>query len=311
MGELRRDYILDRYVIISTSRGKRPHELQPGKPVVQEGTCYFCPGNESLTPPEIGRVGDKNWKVRWFENKFPAFTPEGQPLPKTDNTFYTWAGSYGYHEVIVETPEHNKQLHTLSPEELELVLQAYNNRITAISKLPNIRYVNVFKNYGYQGGTSIVHSHSQAMATSILPLQVKEEVQARNKFVDCPHCKIADNEARSLRHCFSNNDFTAFAPYASRFNYEVWIFPRKHLTSLNDCNLKALADILRHVLEKIGKMQWAYNIVLHYAPAGSDLHLHLEILPRIAVWAGFELGTEITINSVPPEEAAAFYRGEL
>ena len=77
MGELRKDYVLDRWVIISPKRGKRPHELSKDAKVV-EGKCYFCPGSEDSTPPEIGRVPlNGGWQIRWFENKFAALKPEG------------------------------------------------------------------------------------------------------------------------------------------------------------------------------------------------------------------------------------------
>lgn len=310
-GELRKDYLLEQWVLIATARKKRPKQFKQESTVATEGIDYFAPGNESKTPPEIGRISapDGSWKLRWFANMFAALAPEGQPEPRTENRFFTFADSYGYHEVIVETPG-KKQLAELSAEDVELLLSVYLKRIKELGKKENIKYVNIFKNHGQRGGTSIVHSHSQVMATSFVPDAVKQEVAARKRFVECPHCKIIEIEKNSLRRCFENNDFIAFAPYASRFNFECWIFPKKHIIGLEQCNLGMLAEILLRALQKINALGASYNFVLHYSPLGDDLHFHIEIMPRIATWAGFELGTNATINTVAPEDAAKYYRGE-
>jgi len=311
MGELRRDYILDRWVIISSGRSKRPHELQKAVTRVQGGPCYFCPGNEKLTPPEIGRiVRNGDWQLRWFENKFPALKPEGQALPKTDNRFYTSASAYGYHEVLVETPRHDKQLAQLSADDIEDVLHIYARRIVELESKPNIKYVNVFKNHGYLAGTSIVHSHSQIMAISSVPPEIENKLSAMRKFLSCPYCSVIQSELNSGRKCFENSDFVAFAPYASRFNYEIWIFPKQHIARMEEINFSSLADILRKVLRKVHDGNLDYNLLVQYGPKGQDFHFHIEICPRAAIWAGFELGSGIIINSVSPEDAAKFYRSE-
>jgi len=176
MGELRKDYILNRWVIISPKRGKRPHELQRDTKI-KEGPCFFCPGNEHMTPSEIGRVPrNGGWQIRWFENKFPAFKPEGNAEIKTTSRFYTSSDSYGYHEVIVETDRHDRQLAQLPVDEIEQVFHVYARRIKELESKPNIKYVNVFKNHGFMGGTSIVHSHSQLMAAAFVPVEIENKV---------------------------------------------------------------------------------------------------------------------------------------
>ena len=276
--------------------------------VVKE-KCFFCPGNEHLTPPEIGRiVKNHGWQMRWFENKFAALKPEGEPAPKIKNRFFTSAASYGKHEVIVETPHHEKQLAELPIEEVEQVMRVYAQRILELEKIPHVKYVNIFKNHGPKGGTSLVHSHSQVMAMAKLPSSVMEKVMATRKFVECPYCKVIEVEKKSERRCFENEEFVAFCPYASRFNFEIWIFPKKHLTRLEQVNFRKLAEILSKVLRKIHELSVSYNMILHYAPRETNLHFHIEICPRIATWAGFELGTNIVINSVAPEDAARYYR---
>ena len=106
----------------------------------------------------------------------------------------------------------------------------------------------------------------------------------------------------------------AFAPYASRFNFEVWIMPKRHIkniTEFNEDETKDLADIMHKILNKLKELNASYNFVLHYSPDNENLHFHIEILPRFANWAGFEFGTDMIINSVSPEYAAQFFRDEL
>ncbi len=311
MGELRKDYILDRWVLYSAGRGARPKEFKP-EPVhtVQEGPCFFCPGNERLTPPEIGRIGTKQWRVRWFANKFPALEPEGTAVPRTNNRFFTVANNYGFHEVIVETPLHAKQLADMNLREIADVLGVYQNRIAELGKKPNIRYVNVIKNHGYHAGTSIVHTHSQVFATAIVPPAVRDKIAAIRRFLRCPYCDIVAAEKAGERHCFENKDFVAFCPYASRYNYEVWIFPKRHIRTLAQANLDLLADILKRVLVRVSALNVSYNLFVTYAPSDEDLHFHIEVMPQIAIWGGLERGSRVVINSVMPEVAAKFYRGE-
>jgi UDPglucose--hexose-1-phosphate uridylyltransferase len=312
--EFRKDYILDRYVIVSTVRAKRPHEFKQEIKIEKEkGPCYFCPGNEKLTPPEIGRIGTKNkWRMRWFANKFSAVEEKGNPEFQTDNSFFTYAQPYGRHEIIVETPNHKKQLWDLNEKQLKQLLEVYSSRITELSSVPNIKYVCLFKNHGKEGGTSLLHSHSQIIAYNKIPKLIQDEVDISNLYQGCPYCQILNIEKTSDRRCFENENFVAFTPYASRFHFEIWIFPKEHInniTEMDDIKLEDLASILKQILKKLKGLNAPYNIQFHYSPEGEDLHFHIEVCPRLAVWAGFELLTNDTINSLPPEDAAKYYRG--
>jgi len=311
--ELRKDYILDRYVIVSAGRKQRPKEFDKVEQK-KDSKCFFCPGNEDMTPEEIGRIEeDGKWVIRWFANKFPAVNLEGNPKIRTDNSFYTFGSAYGYHEVVVETNDHSKQLWDLDAEHITKILKVYNDRIKDISSRGNIKYVCLFKNSGRDAGTSIVHSHTQIIAYNKIPELVKAEVAKSMEFSECPYCSIIGSEKNSSRRCFENNSFVAFCPYASRFHYEIWVFPKKHIRLMNefdDSMFSDLGSILHLILIKLKELNLAYNITFHYAPKGEDLHFHIEICPRDAIWAGFELLTDDIINSVIPEEAAKFYRGE-
>lgn len=311
--ELRKDYILNRWVVISEGRAKRPIELVKKRAKKNE-VCFFCLGNEKLTPPEIYRVEEKgNWKVRVFPNKFAAVELAGQREIRTDNRFYTFSSAYGSHEILVETPKHNKTMGQLDEENILSVLKTYKLRIEEMLCVEGIKYVTVFKNQGEAAGASLTHSHSQIISLSFVPPEITEKIDAIKKYQSCPYCDIINNEKNSYRRCFENDSFVSFTPYASRFNYEIMILPKNHITTFEKFEEKTfvdLASMMRKILQKVEALTSSYNLVLFYSPKGEDLHFHIEVLPRIATWAGFEFDSGIEINTVSPEYAASYYRDE-
>jgi UDPglucose--hexose-1-phosphate uridylyltransferase len=320
--ELRKDYILDRYVIISEIRGLRPNffkkEFSKDQLFDDKSSCVFCPGHEYLAGREKGKIGDP-WTIRWFDNKYPAVEPVGKQYIQTDNEYFTFSDAYGYHEVIVESNNHDKQLHDFDDVELRTLFSVYKNRILELSNKDHIKYVFVFKNYGPDAGTSIKHAHSQVIALNHIPKLIRDELFAVGSHVICPYCEIINIEKGSLRKCFENNSFAAFAPYASRFNYELWIFPKKHyasITQLNDSEMQDLATIMRQIFSKIKTLNCSYNYYIHDCPKDfinhpRSLHFHIEITPRIDTLGAVENGAETYINRISPETAAKFYRGEI
>ncbi len=313
--EVRKDYLLERYVYFAPERKKRVKQFKKEE-TAQEGICFFCPGNESLTPAEIGRV-EKNgrWLIRWFPNKFPAV--ELKKGKVKESGFLNKRPAYGMHEVIAETPDHKKQMWDLPAGHIKKILEIYKLRMRELTKLKGIKYVQIFKNHGRGGGTSLIHSHTQVAAIDRIPPLVQEEANAAGKFKKksgkCPYCSIIKAESRTERKCFENRSMIVIAPYASRYNFETWIFPKRHvgnITELSEDETKDLADMLKRVLLKLRKLNVSYNFFLHYFPNGNDLHFHIEVCPRIATWAGFELSTEMIINSVMPEDAAKFFQGK-
>lgn len=328
--ELRKDYLLDRYVIIATERGLRPHEFVKEKKPKKVALCYFCPGNEQLTPPAVLVVPQSNskgnsknrndgkteWQIRVFENKFPAVKLQGDPLLTNHDTFFTMADAYGRHEVVVETPDHETELADLRAYELRNVWDVYMERLKVLQKLPGIKYVMIFKNHGEEAGTSVVHTHTQIIAYNAVPQSIEKEEEAitkatknSTKYPYCPYCEIIPVEKNSARACFENAHFVSFTPYASRSPFEIWIFPKRHtITPLDfsDEEKNDLCRMLRMILKKLKSLNAAYNYYLHYGL--HRLHFHIEVIPRLTTWAGFELGTETIINPLPPEDAARFYR---
>ncbi|MBW3012141.1 hypothetical protein KY311_03070 [Candidatus Woesearchaeota archaeon] len=164
------------------------------------------------------------------------------------------------------------------------------------------------KNQGSEAGTSLVHTHTQIAGLNIIPSEIEIKVEASQG--ECDFCRIIGSETNSERRIMENS-FVSFAPYASRFPFEAWIFPKRHvkrLDELNDLELDDLAKHMKLILSKLEQLHAPYNFFIHYAPKGTDLHFHVEVAPRLTKWAGLEMGGGIVVNIMPPEQAAKFYR---
>jgi UDPglucose--hexose-1-phosphate uridylyltransferase len=322
MGELRKDYLLERYVIISDTRKDRPHDFHRQQTMQNNSTaknnkvCCFCPGNEHLTTKEIMHIGkDGKWIMRVIPNKFQALELKGKSTIVTDNKYYTYSDNYGQHEIIVETDRHSEYIFDYSKEHLVKLLHLYKARILVLSNIENIKYIQVIKNHGKDAGASIEHSHSQILAYNMIPtlIQQKEETckVSDNTKYKCAYCEIIQNEKDSYRQCFENNSFVAFTPYASRFAYEIILFSKQHKLSLidfTDAEIEDLAAIMQKILAKLKQLGADFNF--YFQNGIKNMHFHVEFAPRINTFAGFEFATETIINTIYPEDAAKWYRGE-
>ncbi|MDD5148482.1 MAG: galactose-1-phosphate uridylyltransferase [Candidatus ainarchaeum sp.] len=320
MAELRKDYLRNRWVIIVPERAKRPIDfkksLEPedGEP---EKKCFFCQGNEHLTPAEIMRI-EKNgkWEMRVFPNKYPAVDIKGDSEISQEDSFFAKAHAYGHHEVIVETPRHGETMADFSEGKIKKALELYISRIKSLSADPKIKQVAVFKNEGKEAGASLRHTHTQIIAYNRLAETVDNEenaaIEYEKKHGKCPYCEIIKAEKKGPRLIMDTKNAVAFAPYASRFAFEVKIFPKRHVSSIVDFSggeLKDYAKIMKRIFSRLKTLNAPYNMYLHNATQGKDMHCHVKINPRLLSWGGFEYATGCVINTVPPEEAARFYRG--
>ena len=198
MSELRHDPVQRRWVIISSERGRRPLDFQANgepDPEVTRKSCPFCRGREHLTPQTITSYSDggQEWKVRVVANRFPALRIEGD-LDRAAVGQFDRMNGIGAHEVIIETPDHDKGLAELPVDHIALVLKAYRDRIIDLSKDTRLRYVMVFKNAGASAGASLTHAHTQIMATPITPRTVSMELEAAKEHYQvkerCLFCDI-------------------------------------------------------------------------------------------------------------------------
>ncbi len=312
--EIRKDYIINRWTYIAESRGKRPKEFEEKDLFPGIKKCFFCPGNEE-PELEIGRIKSRHsWLIRWINNKYPSVFPKGEAsaieykkIPNSE--FFHIKAPIGHQEVIIETPVHNQRFCELPQKHLLKLFHVYQERIREAYKMPGIKYVSLFKNFGPESGASIVHSHTQLIAVSDIPERIMQYVRSVNKYKDCPYCQILRIERKTERFITENEDFIAFAPFAPRFSYEVWILPKKHRLCFNDFNDSELINLGKIMKKILRKLKMSYNFYFIYSPVKKhNLHFRIEITPRRSKWAGFELLTGRYIVSVSPEEAARYFR---
>ncbi len=336
MSEIRQDQATKRWVIIATERAKRPSDLASAqatqaKTEAYSASCPFCPGNEHLTPPELfahrdpaGPPNSPGWQVRVVPNRFAALSPECE-LAIRDRDWFTHLTGAGAHEVVIESPQHNASPATLTLDQVTRVLTAAGQRFETLQLDHRLNYIAFFRNQGAAGGSSLAHPHTQIIATPIAPTNVRLEIEEARRHYDdrlqCVYCETIEREREAaVRVVLETEAFFVFEPYASRWPFETWIVPKHHASVLvpgESGRAEHLALALHATLGALhrGLGDPAYNLVLHEAPLRDSCedywHWHIEILPRLSTAAGFELGTGIWINTVLPEEAAAYLRGFL
>lgn len=328
MPELRKDPIIGRWVIISTERGKRPHDFVVEPEVVKGGFCPFDPGNEHTTPPEVLAYRDPGtepntpgWQLRVVNNKFPALAKEGE-LDRRGEGMFDQMNGIGAHEVIIESPDHHATLADIPQDAFFRVLTAYRDRIVTLSADPRFRYVLIFKNQGRSAGASLEHSHSQLIALPVVPELVMEELTGGKFYFNykerCVFCDMVRQELQQrVRVILENDAFVAISPFAPRSPFEIWILPKIHRSSyidLQDESYRLLAELFSETLKRLEKAlgKVPYNFMLHTAPIAEPemnyYHWHFEIVPKLTLIAGFEWGSGFYINPTPPEDAAQYLR---
>ncbi len=326
---IRQDKTTNQWVIFSAFRSKRPHEFR--KETKRAGTlpewdenCPFCPGNEHMLPKiilEDRGSGIHGWQTRVVPNKFPALLPEGKSQRRQEGIYLAMDG-YGRHEVIIEGPDHRRQIAMLPSEAVRKVLETYHRRYLQLMEETENNMVLIFRNHGPRAGTSLLHPHSQVIATGIVPRYVRFREEQAQKYYDdwgrCVYCDILAFEAQDRRRVLGENEsFLAFIPFAAEVPFETWILPKNHQAdfgAVSEREKDQLSDILKEILknlyEKLNDPD--YNYIINTAPRfkAGEPHIHwfLRIRPRLTTMAGFEIGSGISINPSFPEQDAEFLK---
>jgi len=335
--EMRKDYLIDRWTVIATQRKKRPTDFKRAheekKPI---GTCALEPENEHMTPPAVlvylptngGTKKDrdqdglrhKNWLIRCVPNLYPAFTPpdNSEKIDTAQGSFMTKRAT-GHHEVLIESPNHDEQPGAARIPQLIHVVNASIDRLRELSSKQYVKYVSIFRNHGLEAGASLSHAHTQIIATPLVPEIIEEELKASEEVFkkerQCALCNIVEKEEKSDRFIWKNSDFVVFAPWASVHPFEFWVFPKRHQCCLLDLSQSEVETLAKTMRVSLGGLRTLlndppYNYGFHQITAGAKdyYHWHLEVYPRLAIWAGFEKSTGMFINVVSPEDAATHLR---
>lgn len=328
-GEIRQNKATKEWVIFAPARGKRPHDFQQHdeRPhlLPYDAGCPFCPGNEPMLPTIIkewrDETGDR-WQTRVVPNKYPALTPEGSIERYTNGINIAMQG-YGQHEVIVESPRHDQDIATMAPANVRTIVESYYTRYLDLRQNPCNVLILIFRNHGARAGASLIHPHSQVIATGVVPRAIRwREYEAQRYFDEWGRCVYCDMLAFELsdqrRIILENPSFVAFIPFAAEAPFETWIVPKRHqsdfseITETEQADLSAaLHTILAKLHTKLNDPDYNYTINTSARTTNEpQSHWYLRVRPRLVTRAGFEIGSGMRINPSLPEADAAFLNGD-
>jgi UDPglucose--hexose-1-phosphate uridylyltransferase len=332
--QLRQDLITGRWVAVATERARRPDSFTQAakESVAARDVCPFCPGHESMTPPEVLAyrapglpANGEGWSIRVVPNLYAAFRPEPDGQEHREGRFWQ-RDAIGACEVLISSPDHRAPTPMLPRQQVEEIVQSYVDRYQHHARNAALAQVLILYNHGRPAGASLEHPHSQLYAIAVQPPNVNDELEGARRFHEanaaCVFCRTLADEGRAgTRVVFENEGFVVFAPYAARTPFETWIMPRRHVASFGDLELSrekaAFAEALQLTLKALydGLNDPPFNYFIHSAPlkvdASDAYHWHLELIPKLSTAAGFELGTGMWINVVKPEASAAFLRDRI
>lgn len=278
-----RDPLTGEGVLLGSTRSGRPNEFRSGP----QAPCAFCPGNESLTPPEIARVAseDGGWSARAFPNLFPAIEP-----PE------------GAHEVIVDSPSHDDDI---TPQGTRLWRERYR---AALQNAPGSFPV-LFKNRGAYAGATIVHPHTQLIVLSERPDRWSAMISAG----ECASCLQLAQAREHGTLVAERNGAHAFVRAESRFAFALTILPPACVPSLLDDDaawqgtVAVLAEAAEALAAALGHA-CAFNVLVYSDPHERRFHWNIELIPRLNTLAGFELSTGMFIRGALAQESAGAWR---
>lgn len=316
MSEFRKDFFVNRWALISPERGERSHsEPEKGEYSQDKKNCPFCEGNERMTPPEVdsirkyGKENQPGWLVRVVPNKFPGVR-EDNLIESIEENDYRRISGYGFHEVLIETPDHDKNIFSMNSKEIQNILDMYLKRYRAHKNDGNVRYISIFKNHGKEAGASLVHSHSQIIALPLIPPLIMDRIQTLSQ-IDDLYGEVMNKAIDDSRVLFSEEYFLVFAPYASIVPYHLKILAKNREDRFENTKeevVNSLSAIIRNIFRcyknLLGEIQ--FNYFLNTSPFITEevsTGWEIEIMPKLSYVAGFERSSGIFVNPVPPEEA--------
>jgi UDPglucose--hexose-1-phosphate uridylyltransferase len=281
------------WVVVAPGRARRPGASARADldlPTEDELlSCPFCEGREDRTPPETfalrpagGDPDTPGWTVRVVPNLYPVFD---------------------HHEVVVSTPRHVRSFAELVEDEVAGVAAAWRERAHA-AREAGFGYVHALLNEGREAGASLPHSHTQLAWLRERPPTVVAEEDGET----CAVCAHVDEElARGERLVLERDGFVVIAAYGGRLPYELLIVPREHpaRSAFEGEGLEPALSVLAEALRRLHAVEGVVPLNAWLHDRG---HWHLEVLPRLTVFAGIELGAGIYVNSLAPEAAAASLR---
>ncbi len=295
MNEFRYDLLRDEWVIIAPNRLHRPdmfYEIKEKK----AKTCPFCRGNENFSEKDILRFGNP-WVLRVVPNKFRSLAIEN-PYFFNDNKI----GSYGAHEIVIDTYRHIK-FFDFEKSEFVNLFKALKIRYNDLRKDNKLKHFICFKNEGIKAGATQSHPHTQILALPFIPIQIEKNLLKYKAYFD-NHKKTIFEEYIKKENLivFENSEFIALLPKASKFAFEIRIIKKNNFFDFDENNLAEVFEYLKITKKILGEID--FNLIFNFAPFEDAryFHFNIEFIPRLFNIAGGEL-SGIYTNVVAPEIA--------
>lgn len=325
MSEFRFNQITGDWVIIASERARRPEDyiirMNRRDTPSHVDTCPFCVGNEDMTDPVFKEPENEAWAVRVIKNKLAALQPnQGHEI--SGGLMDRRMSGTGYHEVLIEHPDHNRYLFDQTKDEIRRVLECLQRRYIQIGLDDRISLVVIFKNHGAGAGSSLEHPHCQILATPVMPNDVQRRTHEAEQFFKdngyCLFCGMIDDEIKTGRRLIHKSEhFVSFVPFAAISPFHMWLMPLRHSPDFGKVINEEMADLAAHVRRILRKIYFGlddpdFNFVVRSLLEKSahvpSFHWYMSFIPRVAQPAGLELGSGMFINASIPEKSAEFLR---
>lgn len=317
------DWLSDRDVFIAPRRADRPNDLADEA----TGPCPFCAGNEELTAPDLLRWPQPvagSWKTRIVPNRYPVVEPIKSGATASQDTSEgppAVTAAHGLHEVVIESPEHVASVLDVPPDDWYQVWRLCQRRLGQLAEEGDFCWATIFKNGGAAAGASLEHLHSQLIAIDRVPPTIVAKCRQLTGKLGLFSELLAD-AAASDRIVSCSSGITALVPPAPRQPFEVWLVPdtpAAFFHRASEAEVAAVAKLTQCFARALERLTpgGSYNWWLHQFPDAAPVavrplaehwHWHVEIMPRLAPLAGFELGTGCHISTIAPATAARLLR---
>ncbi|WP_108652464.1 galactose-1-phosphate uridylyltransferase [Dongshaea marina] len=279
--------LLQRWVIVSPHRAKRPWQGQIEEPdqsarPMHDPECFLCAGNIRIN-------GEKNPDYTGtfvFGNDFAALMDDTPDAPVSEDPLFQSQTARGESRVICFSPNHAKSMPELSETAIGQVIETWCEQVTELGqKYP---WVQVFENKGSAMGCSNPHPHGQIWANSFIPSEVASEAQAQlNHFNEhgtpMLHEYVQKELARQERIVVETEHWVALVPYWAAWPFETMLLPKAHvtrLTELSDTQKSDLAIALKKLTSRYDNLfqcSFPYSMGWHGAPHTDESSTHWQL----------------------------------
>jgi UDPglucose--hexose-1-phosphate uridylyltransferase len=326
MPEVRIDPLTGNKTIVASDRASRPGgglAATPADPIDEEKDP-FLEGHEDQTPPETYAIrangsgpDQPGWAVRVVPNLYPALDPESaEPAPFAKPDLFTASPARGAHEVVINAPQPVTSLAHLQVDQVRAAVDVWRQRMQTHTA-DGAAYVHVIVNERREAGASLPHTHAQLYALDFVPAAIARERERFGAYATRTMggnllADLVQEEVRRRERIVAIDEETVLmAPYGARVPFQLMIAPRTprmHFEDDGPTGARMLHDALSRLARRLGANP-PLNLWVRTAPRGSEhFSWRIDILPRLTVLAGLELGAGVNLNIVPPELVASELR---